>query len=85
MHNYVNQPNVFQGDLLADEKILWQVQPDRSVIFNKSDIFAIPFGLIWLGIMFYSLFMYYVHGVSDATVTVNGSEVASSQLEWVIA
>jgi hypothetical protein len=41
--------NLFQSELLSDEKILWLAQPETSVIFSKSDIFLIPFSIFWGG------------------------------------
>lgn len=79
-----NQPDVFQDDLLTDEKLLWKGQPDRSVIFNKSDIFTMPFGLLWLGILSYNLYVAYMHGTTDATVKVNDAVVASQQSAMLI-
>jgi hypothetical protein len=41
---------VFQQDLMQDEKILWSGQPEPSIDFNRSDIFLIPFSLLWGGV-----------------------------------
>jgi hypothetical protein len=47
--------NVFQGELLNGEKILWEGQPDRSILFTKADIFLIPFSALWFGfVLFWS-------------------------------
>lgn len=40
----------FLTDLIPAEKIYWSGQPDPSVIFSESDIFMIPFSLMWGGI-----------------------------------
>ena len=42
-------PETFRGELLQNEKVLWSGQPDTSVIFSSSDIFQIPFSLLWGG------------------------------------
>jgi hypothetical protein len=36
--------------LRPGEQLLWCGRPDRSVVFAPTDIIAIPFGVIWLGI-----------------------------------
>jgi len=40
---------LFQEELLPKEQILWAGQPDPRVIFTRSDIFLIPFSLLWGG------------------------------------
>ncbi len=40
---------VFQKELLKEEKMLWCGQPDTSVVFTKADIFFIPFSILWGG------------------------------------
>lgn len=40
---------VFQGDLLKDENILWTGQPETSILFTRADIFLVPFSLLWGG------------------------------------
>jgi hypothetical protein len=39
---------LFKYDLLTDEEILWIGQPETNVRFMRSDIFSIPFSLIFL-------------------------------------
>jgi hypothetical protein len=41
--------SVIQSELSSDEKIHWVGKPDPSVIFNSSDLLAIPFSLMWGG------------------------------------
>ena len=41
--------NVFNDELLTGEKIVWQGQPDPSILFSRIDIFLIPFSLLWGG------------------------------------
>ena len=38
-----------QADLLKEEQIMWTGQPDPNVIFSTSDIFLVPFSLLWGG------------------------------------
>jgi hypothetical protein len=38
---------IFQPDLLSDERILWVGKPETSVIFSSFDFFLIPFSLVW--------------------------------------
>ena len=45
--------NIFQQDLVHDEKILWSGQPEPSVDFIRADIFLIPFSLLWGGFAFF--------------------------------
>lgn len=34
---------LFQEDLLKDEKILWTGQPETTVLFTGADVFLVPF------------------------------------------
>jgi len=40
---------IFQHELLKDEKILWTGQPETSVLFTKADIYLVPFSLLFGG------------------------------------
>jgi hypothetical protein len=40
---------IFQDELLKDEKILWSGKPETSVLFTPADIFLIPFSILWGG------------------------------------
>jgi hypothetical protein len=42
-------PEVFQGELMPGESVLWMGQPNASVIFHKEDVVLIPFSLMWGG------------------------------------
>lgn len=46
--------SIFQGELLADEKILWAGQPETKFILKGGDVVLSIFGLVWTG--FFSLF-----------------------------
>jgi len=39
----------FQSELSSNELLLWSGQPERSVIFHREDLLAIPFSLMWGG------------------------------------
>jgi len=39
----------FQSELLGGEHLLWTGQPDPRVIFERVDIFLVPFSLLWGG------------------------------------
>ena len=41
--------SVFQSELMNGERVYWSGQPDPSVVFNSSDIYMIPFSLMWGG------------------------------------
>jgi len=38
---------LFQGDLLSDEELLWTGQPDTSSVLAAEDLVLIPFALFW--------------------------------------
>jgi len=40
---------VFQNDLLKNERILWAGQPDPKALFTTGDIFWVPFSILWGG------------------------------------
>jgi len=40
---------VLRSELLNGESILWSGKPETSVIFSRSDIFLVPFSLMWGG------------------------------------
>ena len=39
---------VFRGELLRDDRILWSGQPEANVLLGPADAGLIPFGLLWL-------------------------------------
>jgi hypothetical protein len=38
-----------KSQISIDEELLWNGQPKQGIIFRKSDVFAIPFSLLWGG------------------------------------
>lgn len=47
--NNFEAQNILQRELITDEKLLWCGRPRKGIIFRTSDIFAIPFSLLWFG------------------------------------
>jgi hypothetical protein len=45
-----------QYELVGDEKLIWAGRPRAGIIFTRSDVFYVPFGLIFLGLV--SAFFY---------------------------
>lgn len=52
----------FNDDLLPDEYIVWCGMPNPGVHFSKSDIFVIPFSLLWAGFAVFWNVMVWVNG-----------------------
>jgi hypothetical protein len=44
-----NTQSEIQRELDSGEKLLWSGQPRRGLCLNASDLFAIPFSLVWCG------------------------------------
>jgi hypothetical protein len=42
---------LLQEELLRDERVLWQGQPDPKKHFAPGDLFLVPFSLLWGGFM----------------------------------
>jgi len=56
---------LFQEDLLKDEKILWTGQPETTVLFSGADVFLVPFSLLWGGFaIFWELSVLFMKGKS---------------------
>jgi hypothetical protein len=41
--------DIFQGRLLAGERLVWSGRPSRGIVVTSRDIFLVPFSLIWCG------------------------------------
>jgi len=50
-----NALQVFQSDLIRDEKIVWAGQPERK-LFTARDFFLVPFGLFYFGFSIFWIF-----------------------------
>jgi hypothetical protein len=44
-----SNPEPFRPDLLPGERIVWTGRPRPDMLFNRADIFLIPFSLVWFG------------------------------------
>jgi hypothetical protein len=42
-------PTELQDYLDANEKLIWTGQPKKGILFRTSDLFLIPFSLLWCG------------------------------------
>lgn len=47
----------------ADEHLLWVGKPKQGIVFRTSDIFVIPFTLLWFGFALFWEFMVIYNGV----------------------
>lgn len=47
--NDFNLKSELQKDLLPDEKLLWTGTPKKGILFRPSDVFMIPFSILWGG------------------------------------
>lgn len=52
MTNYILE-NELKNDLLTNEQILWVGKPRTGILFRSSDVFFIPFSLIWTGFILF--------------------------------
>lgn len=40
---------IIQGELGSDEKLIWCGRPKQGTVFRRSDVYMIPFSLLWGG------------------------------------
>ena len=52
MTNYILE-NELKNDLLNNEQLLWVGKPRTGINFRSSDVFFIPFSLIWTGFILF--------------------------------
>ena len=45
----VDASQVITRELGADESLLWSGQPRKGIAFRSSDVFLIPFSILWGG------------------------------------
>lgn len=45
--------NELRPNLSSDEKLIWTGRPKTGIVFRGSDIFLIPFSLLWAGFAFF--------------------------------
>jgi hypothetical protein len=43
----------FQNELRGNEVLLWSGRPRQGLVFRASDLFLVPFGLVWAGFVFF--------------------------------
>ena len=53
MYQY-DDSNRFRGYLFPSERVLWTGRPKQGLTFSPSDIFAIPFSLLWTGFLLFA-------------------------------
>ena len=46
----------FAGELSAGEKLLWTGRPRQGIFFRSTDLFLVPFSLLWFGIVLAGFF-----------------------------
>ena len=44
-----NTQRIIQSEIDSDEKLIWFGKPNQGIVFRGSDIFMIPFSLLWGG------------------------------------
>ena len=52
-----NLNSELQEYLKTNEKLIWAGQPKKGIVFRKSDLFMIPFNLLWCGFAIFWVFM----------------------------
>ena len=46
---YISSQEVIESELSDNEKIIWSGQPRKGIVFRSSDIFMVPFSIMWGG------------------------------------
>ena len=44
-----------QLELIDNEKLIWTGRPRTGVVFRATDIFLVPFSLVWFGVVIFAL------------------------------
>ncbi len=44
---------LFQKDLFEGERIQWVGQPESHILFTRTDLFLVPFSIVWSGFVIY--------------------------------
>jgi hypothetical protein len=47
INNDFNAQNELQHELIPDESLLWTGHPKNGIVFRSSDVFLIPFSIMW--------------------------------------
>ncbi len=47
---------IIQGELASQERLLWSGMPQQGLLLRGSDVFVIPFSVLWCGMMFAAIF-----------------------------
>ena len=53
----------FQNELRSSEVLLWSGRPRQGLVFRASDLFLVPFSLVWAGFVFFWELMALAGGV----------------------
>ena len=61
---YENEYGFSSSYLMSGEYVLWRGRPGKGKIFNKSDVYMIPFSLFWCGFAFFWEWSVIQNGIS---------------------
>jgi hypothetical protein len=67
---------LFEGDLLRDEEILWYGKPDPQALFSRADFALIPFSILWAGFAFVACGVLLAIAILDSPVALLGVIIA---------